>query len=72
MTDLTLADKETIAGLILELAVEIDLHYETSEFFALAPTFARLKDGVALLERHGHHAHPDAYKIIDRFNTQRQ
>jgi len=65
-------EKEIIGKLLLELAVELDLHYEDEDMFALAPSFNLIKEGCSLLEKLGHNVHPDVYKILARYNKARQ
>ncbi|RWM32577.1 MAG: hypothetical protein EOR77_21340 [Mesorhizobium sp.] len=66
------ADKEIINKLLLELATELDLHYDDEDMFALAPTFMVIKDGVKLLSRVGYSVHPDVERILARFNKSHQ
>lgn len=66
------ADKETINRLLLELATELDLHYDDEDMFALTPSFNVIKDGVKLLERMGYPVHPDVGKVIGRYNRSHQ
>lgn len=70
--NLTNADKETISNLLLELATELDLHYDDEDMFALTPSFKVIKDGVKLLEKLGEPVHPDVVRILARFNRSHQ
>ncbi|WP_353645696.1 hypothetical protein [Mesorhizobium sp. WSM2239] len=65
-------DLQTINELLLELATELDLHYDDEDMFALAPSFQRIKKGCALLEKLNHTIHPDVLKIIARYNRTNQ
>ncbi|RWH50245.1 MAG: hypothetical protein E5X40_06660 [Mesorhizobium sp.] len=66
------ADKEVINKLLLELATELDLHYNDEDMFALTPSFSVIKDGVKLLNRVGYPVHPDVKRILARFNKSHQ
>lgn len=69
---LTSDDGKLIDTLLLELATEIDLHYDDEDLCALAPTFSIIKQGIALLERAKFQAHPDVHKIFVRYSRQHQ
>lgn len=69
---ITEADKEIISSLLLELATELDLHYDDEDMFALTPSFKVIKDGVKLLERLEHPVHPDVARILARYNKSHQ
>src|SRR5262249_13959916 len=69
---LTREDKKLIGDLLLELATELDLHYEDGEFYALKPAFIIIKNGVALLERVDFDPHPDVLQVLARFNKSHQ
>lgn len=69
---LTENDKEAINGLLLELATELDLHYDDEDMFALTPSFDRIKQGIELLRRVGYEVHPDVLKILARYNRSNQ
>lgn len=68
----TLEDRKLIGDLLLELATELDLHYDDSDMNALTPSFAIIKQGIALLERANFDAHPDVRNVLARFNKSRQ
>ncbi|WP_189417210.1 hypothetical protein, partial [Mesorhizobium sp. M1C.F.Ca.ET.193.01.1.1] len=65
---ITATDKEIISKLLLELATELDLHYDDDDMFALTPSFQVIKDGVKLLERMGYPVHPDVIRVLARYN----
>ncbi|MER8983904.1 hypothetical protein [Mesorhizobium sp. M0843] len=65
-------DKETISRLLLELATELDLHYDDEDMFALTPSFTVIKEGVKLLERLHTTVHPDVLRILARHNKAHQ
>lgn len=69
---LTAADKELINKLLLELATELDLHYDDEDMFALAPSFLVIKEGCVLLERLQSTPHPDILKVLSRYNKSNQ
>lgn len=63
---------EVINNLLRELASELDLHYDDSDFFALTPTVDRMKAAAELVEKNGF-ALPDSYRhILRRYNMHRQ
>lgn len=65
---ITEADKETINNLLLELATELDLHYDDEDMFALSPSFKVIRDGVKLLEKLRYPVNEDVLRILARFN----
>ncbi|MBN8244680.1 hypothetical protein JF546_16815 [Nitratireductor aquimarinus] len=65
-------DKEVVNHLLLELATELDLHYDEEDMFALAPSFKTIKEGVSMLERWGAEVHPDVQKVVARYNRANQ
>lgn len=69
---ITDADKEILNRLLLELATELDLHYDDEDMFALTPSFKVIKDGVSLLQRWGSTPHPDVTRILARYNKSHQ
>lgn len=69
---LTTKDKELVNALVLELATEIDLHYDDADLHALSRTFSIIKDSVALLQRADCRVHPDILAIVLRYNRTRQ
>lgn len=69
---LTDEDKKLIDDLLLDLATELDLHYDEEDFHALVPSFALIKNTVALLKRAEFEAHPDIHNVLARFNKARQ
>lgn len=69
---ITEADKETINNLLLELATELDLHYDDEDMFALSPSFKVIRDGVKLLEKLGYPVSEDVLRILARFNKSHQ
>jgi len=62
---------EVLHDLLKELASEIDLHYESEDFFALAPTFETMKRAGKLLETGGYSIPPGYVHVVTRFNSQR-
>lgn len=69
---LTKADKELLNALVLDLATELDMHYDDADLPALSPSFAIIKASIALLERAGCQPHADIGKIIARFDKTQQ
>lgn len=69
---LTKADKELLKALILDLATELDLHYDDEDLPALSQSFAIIKASLALLERTGCQPHRDILNIVSRFNKMNQ
>lgn len=69
---LTANDKDLLDALVLDLATELDLHYDDEELPTLSNSFAVIKDAVALLERLGRQPHGDVQKIIARYNRHQQ
>ena len=69
---LTDADKELLNALVLDLATELDLHYECEDLPALSTSFTNIKGAVALLQRAGCRPHGDILKILARYNRTNQ
>lgn len=61
-------DKEIVSKLLLDLATEIDLHYDDEDMFALTASFNIIKDGCALLQRLDYPVHESVNKVLERFN----
>lgn len=70
--DLSNEDKQIIDALLLELATELDLHYDDGDLHALAGSFSAVKKGIALLERLDFQVHRDVYALAARFNKSHQ
>ena len=69
---LTEEDKKLIADLLLELCVELDMHYDDGDMHALKPSFDLIGKGVALLGRLSVIPHPDVNAIRARYNRSNQ
>lgn len=69
---LTPDDKDTLNALVLELASELDLHYDDEDMHALSKTFSVVKQAIALLERVDCQPHPDVLAIVARYNRTQQ
>lgn len=69
---ITSEEVETVSALLLDLATELDLHYDDEDMFALAPSFQIIKRVCALLERLDHEVHPSVLNIIARYNRTNQ
>lgn len=69
---LTTNDKDILNALVLELASELDLHYEDEDMHALSKTFSVIKDAIALIERAGFQPHSDILAIVARYNRTQQ
>lgn len=61
-----------IERLLLELAAELDLHYDDEDLPALKQSCNVLEEGAEFLAKAGHSAHPDVISVIRRFHRQRQ
>ncbi|RWB13515.1 MAG: hypothetical protein EOQ39_18505 [Mesorhizobium sp.] len=71
-TEIDALTAEVINNLLRELASELDLHYEDTDFFALTPTIDRMKAAAELVVKSGFET-PDSYNhILRRYNMQRQ
>lgn len=70
MIDPELAD--ACNDVLLELASELDLHYEDGDFFALSPSITRMRRLGDMLEGAGYEL-PDAYRhVLKRYNRHHQ
>ncbi|MDQ6437561.1 hypothetical protein RB623_26205 [Mesorhizobium sp. LHD-90] len=69
---LTEEDKKLIGDLLLELCVELDMHYDDTDMHALKSSFELIGKGVALLGRLSVTAHPDINAIQSRYNRSNQ
>ena len=70
--ELSREDGKLICSLLLEFATELDLHYNDGDLNALTPSFAIIKDALALLKRANFEVHPDVINILARYNKSRQ
>lgn len=61
-----------IQRLTLELATELDLHYDDEDLHALKDSIGVVKEGAAFLEKGGHEVHADVLEIVARFNRANQ
>lgn len=69
---LTTEDKELLNALILDLATELDLHYDDEDMHALFQSFSIIKEAIALLERAACQPHLDILAVVARFNKTNQ
>lgn len=69
---LTNEDKDLLNALILDLATEIDLHYDSTDLPALYQSFSIIKDAVALLQRADCQPHPDILAIVTKYDRSKQ
>lgn len=69
---LSAKDKDLLDALVLELATELDFHYDDMDLPTLSGPFAAIKEAIALLERFGRQPHGDVQKIIARYNRHQQ
>lgn len=58
----------TISRLLLDLATELDLHYDDKDMHALTESFTLIKAAVSLLAANGASPHPDVLGIVGRYN----
>jgi hypothetical protein len=63
---------EACHDVLLELASELDLHYEDGDFFALSPSITRMRRLADMLEASGYEL-PEAYvHVLKRFHRHHQ
>lgn len=65
---LTNDDRDVLSALVLDLATELDLHYDHEDFHALTQSFDIIKRSIALLQRAGCQLHPDVHSIVARYD----
>lgn len=58
---------DIIQKLTLDLATEIDLHYDDDDLFALSQSFGFLKEAIDLLEEKKMRVHDDVKVIMARY-----
>lgn len=63
--------KTALIDLLTELATELDLHYEDSDFFALTPSIERMKLAVGVLNELGGEVPEAVSHVFARYNRAR-
>lgn len=61
-----------VGQLMVELATELDLHYEEPDLFALTPTIEVLKRGAKFLADSGHSIPAEVEHILGRYHRASQ
>jgi len=59
---------ELVHKLALDLATELDLHYEDEDLFALQPSFSLLEKAIATLRAESLEVHADLESIVRRYH----
>jgi hypothetical protein len=62
------AAADLISKLLLELATELDLHYDDEDMHALREPFGLIRQGIGWLTANGYSAHVDVNNIVARFH----
>jgi hypothetical protein len=60
-----------IKGLLSEIAVQIDMHYEPDEYYKLAPTFDAVVPALEILREHDAEPPEEILTVYNRYLRQR-
>jgi hypothetical protein len=62
----------SIRSLLIEIATELDLHYDDEDFRALHPTFERIAPSIRLLHESGTSIPEEVEHILKRYRQSQQ